>query len=135
MAPGLTKTSIGQFNLMVNGHFAEFAESFGNFFFTEAPPRIFGGLESVYQEYVYAYFLSAARTFTDCPKWTTRMEVSAGLDRVDIVFHNDVGVVVEVKHIAHNKKEGYRDQERKLLSSGTKEALIQCDTHHYYPNT
>lgn len=36
-----------------------------------------------------------------------------------------------VKCFSHDKKEGYRDQERKQLSSGTKEALLQCDTCHY----
>jgi hypothetical protein len=46
MTPELSETSIGQFNLLVNGHFAEFAESFGSFFFREAPARIFGGRES-----------------------------------------------------------------------------------------
>ncbi len=59
------------------------------------------------------------------------MEVGAGLGRAYILFNNEVGVVVEVKCFSHDKKEGYRDQERKLLSSGTKEALLQCDTRHY----
>ncbi len=131
MTPELSETSVGQFNLMVNGHFAEFAESFGKFFFREAPPRIFGGRESAYQEYVYAYFSSAAQALDVTPKWTTKMEVGTGLGRADIVFYNEVGFVAEVKRFSHNKKEGYRDQERKLLSSGTKEALLQCDTRHY----
>jgi len=131
VCPELSETSIGQFDLMVNGHFAEFAESFGNFFFSEAPPRIFWGRESAYQEYVYAYFSSAAHALKVRPKWTTKMEVGAGLGQADIVFYNEVGVIVEVKRFSQDKKEGYRDQERKLLSIGTKEALLQCDTHHY----
>ena len=59
------------------------------------------------------------------------MEVGAGLGRADIVFYNEVGVIVEVKRFSHDKKEGCRDQERKLLSIGTKEASLPCDTRHY----
>jgi hypothetical protein len=127
MTPELSETSIGQFNLLVNGHFAEFAESFGSFFFGEAPACIFGGRESAYQEYVYAYFSSAALKVR--PKWTIKMEIGAGLGY--IVFYNEVGVVVEMKRFSHGKKEGYRDQEHKQLSNGTKEALLQCDTRHH----
>jgi len=131
MTPELFETSIGQFNLLVNGQFAEFAESFGSFFFKDAPARIFGGHESAYQEYVYAYFSSAAHALKIRPKWTFKMEVGAGLGRADIVFYKEEGVVVEVKRFSHDKKEGYRDQERIQLSGGTKEALSQCDTRHY----
>jgi len=131
MTPELSETSIRQFNLMVNGDFAEFAESFGNFFFREAPACIFGSRESAYQEYVNAYFSSAAHALQVRPKWTVKMEVGAGLGQAGIVFYNEVGVIVEVKCFSHDKKEGYHNQERKQLSSGTKEALLQCDTRHY----
>ena len=72
------ETSIGQFNLLLNGHFAEFAESFGSFFFREAPARLFGGRESAYEEYVYAYFSSAAHALKVRSKWTIRGRSWAG---------------------------------------------------------
>lgn len=44
----LSDSSITLFNLMSSVSFAEFAESFGQLFFTQVPQRIFGGVETVY---------------------------------------------------------------------------------------
>ncbi len=130
MTPELSDSSITLFNLMSNGSFAEFAESFGQLFFTQVPQRIFGGVETVYQDYLFAYLSSAAHALEVKPKWTTKMEVDAGDGRTDMVFYRDEGVVLELKRFPRKKKKGYRDQERLQLSNGTKEALEECDTRY-----
>jgi len=117
---------------MVNGSFSRFAKEFGNFLLTAVPQRIFGSTEFVYQDYLHAYFSSAASAM-EGSNWNTMMEVTAGDGRSDIFTHDEEkGAILELKrYTTHKKKEGYREKEKSLLSKGTKEALDQCDTRIY----
>jgi hypothetical protein len=132
MTQDLYGSSVALFHTMVDGKFSEFAKTFGEFVLTMIPQRIFGSVETVYQEYLYAYFSSAADAIMVKPTWTTMMEIVAGDGRSDMIFYqNESGIIIEVKRLPHTKKEGYRDVGRVLLSHEPKKALQQCDTRHY----
>jgi len=122
--------SVSLFRDMVDGNFSEFSKAFGEFVLTSMPQRIFGSHESVYQDWVHAYFACVAGAMRD-KKWTTRMEQVAGDGRADVILHDDEkGTILELKRLPHPKKKGYRDQEESLLSKATNEALDQCDMRH-----
>ena len=131
ITPELSNSSITLFNLMANGSFAEFSESFRELFLTQVPQRILGSVETVYQDYFYAYLSSAAHAIEVKPKWTTKMEQPAGIGRLDIMFYRDVGIIAKLRQEPQEEKKGYREVECKRLTKGTKRALEQCDTRHY----
>ena len=133
MTEALSGPSVTLFHAMTIGDFNAFANLFGRFLLESVPQCIFGSLEAVYQEYLFAYFSSAAEAMTVKPKWNTVMEATAGAGRTDMSFWNEkTGTINEVKRIEYWEKAGYRDtHERKLLTKAAKEALDQCDTRHY----
>jgi hypothetical protein len=63
---------------MVDGMFSQFANTFGEFILTMVPQHIFGSVKKVYQDYLYAYFSSAAAVIVVKPEWTMKMEAVAG---------------------------------------------------------
>ena len=133
MTKELSNPSVNLFRAMTDGNFKDFATLFGSFLLESVPQRIFGSVEMVYQDYLFAYFSSAAEALAIKPKWNTVMETAAGTGRTDMAFWNKTrGTIDEVKRIEYPEKRGYRDShERKFLTKAAKEALEQCDTRHY----
>jgi hypothetical protein len=134
MTKALSGPSVNLFCAMTDGNFKEFANLFGLFLLESVPKRIFGSVETVYQDYLFAYFSSAAQASAVKPKWNTVMETAAGTGRTDMAYWNEKwGVINKVKRIEYPEKKGYRDaHERKLLTKAAKEALDQCDMRHYH---
>src|SRR6266581_1399849 len=123
--------SVSLFCHMVNGNFSEFSKAFGEFVLTSMPQRIFGSVERVYQDWVYAFFSGVVGSMGN-QTWKIRMEVVAGDGRTDIILHDEKkGGILEFKRLPHPKKNGYRDHEESLLSKAMNNALDQCDTRHY----
>jgi len=82
---------------MTDGNFKEFANLFGRFLLESVPQRIFGSVEAVYQDYLFAYFSGAASVK---PKWNTVMETAAGTGRTDMAYWNEEwGTINEVKSV------------------------------------
>jgi len=133
MTEDLSGPSVNLFRVMTDGNFKEFATLFGRFLLESVPQRIFGSVEMVYQDYLLAFFSSAAEARAIEPKWNMVMETPAGTGRTDMAFWNEKrGTIIEVKRIKYTGKKGYRNaHERQLLTEATKEALDQCDTRHY----
>ena len=120
MTEDLSGPSVNLFRVMTDGNFKEFAIHFGRFLLESVPQRIFGSVEMVYQDYLFAYFSSATEARAIQPKWNMMMETAAGTGRTDMVYWNEKrGTIIGVKRIEYTGKKGYRNaHERELLTKG-----------------
>jgi len=129
MTEDLSGLSVNLFRVMTDGNFKEFATHFGRFLLESVPRRIFGSVEMVYQDYLFAYFSSAAEARPE-PQWNMVMETLAGTGRTDMAYWNEKrGTIIGVQRIEYTGKKGYRNAHE--LTKATKDALDQCDTRHY----
>ena len=106
------------------------------------PIQFLGNRECVYQAYVCAYFTAAAEASAsldrrNLTRWDVRVEEYGGIGRMDLILQrmgDNTGVIHEHKWEPikpQDKKEGYSDSQRELLTKKAEEALVQLETRQY----
>jgi len=125
---------------------ASFAEQFSKLVWETLPKEFLSSRENVYQSYVSGFMTVAAKAaaaaadLSNRATWDIRVEVDAGIGRLDLVLQragDNTGVIHEYKRIKQTatdeKKEGYGSSQRTRLTRKTKEAMKRLDTRAYRP--